>query len=85
MEFLSDESIITKKGQITIPRKLRDELNLKPGKKVFFVKSEDGVLIKPVVENIRSLRGILETEITSDKIQTKITSIRKEWSLDDEQ
>ena len=83
MEFLSDESTITKKGQITIPRKLRDELNLKPGKKVFFVKSEDGVLIKPVVENVRSLRGILKTKVTSDEIQNEITSIRKEWSLDD--
>ena len=84
MEFLSDESTITKKGQITIPRKLRDELNLKPGKKVFFVKSEDGVLIKPVVENVRSLRGILNTDVTSDEIKDEITSIRKEWSLDDD-
>ena len=84
MEFLSDESKITKKGQITIPRKLRNELNLKPGKKVFFVKSEDGVLIKPVVENVRSLRGILKTEITSDEIQNEITNIRKEWSLNDD-
>ena len=81
---MSDESTITKKGQITIPRKLRDEFNLKPGKKVFFVKSEDGVLIKPVVENVRSLRGILNTEVTSDEIQDEITNIRKEWSLDDE-
>lgn len=84
MEFLSDESTITKKGQITIPKKLRDEFNLKPGKKVFFVKSEDGILIKPVVENVRSLRGILKTEVTSDEIQDEITSIRKKWSLDDD-
>jgi AbrB family looped-hinge helix DNA binding protein len=84
VEFLSDESTITKKGQITIPRKLRDEFNLKPGKKVFFVKSEDGVLIKPVVENVRSLRGILNTEATSDEIQDEIRSIRKEWSFDND-
>ncbi|MHA2244864.1 MAG: AbrB/MazE/SpoVT family DNA-binding domain-containing protein [Candidatus Hodarchaeales archaeon] len=81
---MSDESTITKKGQITIPRKLRDEFNLKPGKKVFFVKSEDGVLIKPVVENVRSLRGILNTEATSDEIQDEIRSIRKEWSFDND-
>jgi AbrB family looped-hinge helix DNA binding protein len=84
VELLSDESTITKKGQITIPRKLRDEFNLKPGKKVFFVKFKDGVLIKPVVENVRSLRGILKTEVTSDEIQDEITSIRKEWLLNDE-
>lgn len=84
MESLSEESTITKKGQVTIPQKLREELNLKPGKKVFFVKSEDGVLIKPVVENIRSLRGILKTKVTPDKIQREIKSIRKEWSLDDD-
>lgn len=83
MEFLSDESIITRKGQITIPRKFRTEFNLKPGKKVFFVKSSKGIIIKPVTENIRSLRGILKTEITSDEIQDEITSIRKEWFLDD--
>ncbi|MHA2365585.1 MAG: AbrB/MazE/SpoVT family DNA-binding domain-containing protein [Candidatus Hodarchaeales archaeon] len=81
---MSDESTITKKGQITIPKKLRDEFNLKPGKKVFFVKSDDGVLIKPAVENVRSLRGILMTEVTADIIQDEITSIRKEWSLNDD-
>ena len=84
MDLLSDESTITKKGQVTIPKKLRDDLNLHPGKKIRFIKSDDGVLIKPVVENVRSLRGILTTKVTSDEIQNEISNIRKDWSLDDD-
>lgn len=84
MNLLSDESIITKKGQITIPSKMREEFNFSPGKKVFFVKTEQGIIIKPVVENIRSLRGILTSSITSDAIQNEISNIRKEWTLENE-
>ena len=80
---MSNESTITKKGQITIPSSIRNKFNLKPGKKVHFVTSEEGIIIKPVIENIRSLRGIIKTEATVNDLQNEINGIRKEWTLDD--
>jgi AbrB family looped-hinge helix DNA binding protein len=81
---MSDESTITKKGQITIPSKFRNEYNLKAGKKVNFIKTPEGILIKPVVEDVRSLRGIIKAEIGVNELQHAIDELRKEWSLQDE-
>ena len=82
---MSDESIITKKGQITIPSKFRQEYNLTAGKKVNFIKTDEGILIKPIVEDVRSLRGIISSEISVNELQHAINELRKEWSLPDDQ
>lgn len=37
-------STVTSKGQITIPKELRDELGLKPSDKVVLTRSESGAL-----------------------------------------
>ena len=39
-------AIVTAKGQITIPALLRRIFNIKPGNKVIFSVSKDGILIK---------------------------------------
>lgn len=82
---MSDESIITKKGQITIPSKFRKEYNLKAGKKVNFIKTDEGILIKPITEDVRSLRGIISSQISINELQQAINELRKEWRLSDEQ
>ena len=33
---------VTKKGQVTIPKPLRDAMNIQPGSKVFFEPNKDG-------------------------------------------
>lgn len=38
---------VTAKGQVTIPKRLRDALGLKPGTKVDVEFSEEGALVKP--------------------------------------
>jgi len=35
------------KGQVTIPKDVREKLNLQPGDLVVFVDTEEGVLVKP--------------------------------------
>ena len=42
------ESRITVKGQTTLPRAVRDSLEVKPGDRVRYVIVEEGVLIMPV-------------------------------------
>lgn len=76
---MSSESIITKKGQITIPANLRAELNLQPGKKVKFVKTSEGLLIIPSSMTVKMLKGILKTKEPMDKIEAKVKEIQSEW------
>jgi antitoxin PrlF len=53
-------STLTRKGQTTIPKDIRERLNLKPGDKIKFMVSADGS-VRLVAANLtlRQLRGIL--------------------------
>ena len=52
--------ILSKKGQVTIPRKIRARLNLKPGDKIEFAIQLDGsVQLFAKNRDVRELRGIL--------------------------
>ncbi len=51
---------LTSKGQLTLPKVLRDELNLKPGDKVDFVRDSAGSYrLKPANTDVRELSGFL--------------------------
>jgi AbrB family looped-hinge helix DNA binding protein len=53
------ESSITSKGQITIPKAIRDQLNLAPGDKVkFFIQPDGNLAILPKLP-ASALRGIV--------------------------
>ena len=52
---------LTSKGQITIPIEVREELGLKAGDRIEFVKSEGGkFFIQPKKGSIMNLRGIFK-------------------------
>ena len=54
------EATLTTKGQITIPKEVRDDLGIQPGSKVTFVKMKPGdVRIIAKTGDIRDLIGIL--------------------------
>ena len=51
---------ITSKGQVTIPKPIRDRLHLEPGDKIDFVLQEDGDLrITPVTASVTRLKGMV--------------------------
>ncbi len=50
-------STLTKKGQITIPKEIREELGLKEHDRVNFVKKGKEIIIKPIRGNILDLKG----------------------------
>jgi antitoxin PrlF len=52
---------ITSKGQITVPKEIRDHLGVAPGDRLSFQIGVDGaVLVEPETVDIRTLRGMLK-------------------------
>ena len=55
------ESTITTKGQITIPKSVRERLHLEPGDKVYFDVQDDGsVILVARNEPLEGLFGLLK-------------------------
>jgi antitoxin PrlF len=51
---------LTSKGQVTLPKPIRDQLKLKTGDKIDFVTDADGtVRIRPANRDVRQLSGFL--------------------------
>jgi len=52
---------LTSKGQITIPKQVREHLKLNPGDKLdFVIESEGRVVIRPAKLDVRELKGLLK-------------------------
>jgi antitoxin PrlF len=56
----SMESAITKKGQATIPKVVREHLHLKPGDRVKFLLHPDGSVVLLPKLPVTALRGMLK-------------------------
>jgi antitoxin PrlF len=70
---------MTTKGQVTIPKRLRDHLGLKPGSDVAFEIAQDGrVYLKAPGGRPESrfarVRGSLKTAMTTDEIMALLRS-----------
>ena len=51
---------ITSKGQVTIPKPIRDRLHLEPGDRIDFIVEEDGGLrVRPVAASMTRLKGMV--------------------------
>lgn len=54
---------ITTKGQTTVPKEIRDFLQLSPGDQIDFIIESDGrVVIQPTTIRVQELKGILHRE-----------------------
>lgn len=53
------QSIMTNRGQITIPAEIRNKLGLISGNKLEFVLKDDQIVMLPINRSIRELKGIL--------------------------
>ena len=50
-------SVITRKGQVTIPKPIRDQMGLEEGEKVIFIRRGDEVLLKVLQGSVLDLKG----------------------------
>ncbi len=55
-------STLTSKGQITIPKEIREYLKIRPGTRLEFRIASDGhVLMQPRSRDVRDLKGIIRS------------------------
>lgn len=66
---------VTSKGQVTIPKAIRDHLDVGPGSKVDFVMNDQGdIVLRKAETEVRNIpqfervRGSLGTSMTTDEI-----------------
>jgi len=69
---------LTSKGQITIPKEIRDYLGVDFGDRLSFEVRESGeVIVQAETTDIRSLRGILKRKGTSVSLARMDEAIRR--------
>ena len=57
---MQNVSKITVKGQVTIPKKIRDQLGVTPGDVIVFKKKGGDIVIKPA-STLLDLKGVIDT------------------------
>jgi len=69
---------LTGKGQITLPKSVRDRLGVEAGDRIEFVESEQGFLVVPATLDIRSLKGIVpkpKAPVTLEQMEQSIAKM----------
>lgn len=67
---------ITSKGQVTIPVEVRQRLGIESGDRIEFVEIEGGYAIKPAIDDVRSLKGLLRKPLKPVTIDDMNAAIR---------
>lgn len=58
---MSDPTTLTSKGQVTVPKEIRQQLGLKTGDKLMFTLLADGtVIVRPKTRRAEEVAGILK-------------------------
>ena len=71
-----ETSVLTTKGQLLIPKRLRNKYGIKSGVKVVFEETDKGVLITPMNEQyFKSFAGILKG---NGNLKEDITQMKEE-------
>ncbi len=79
------EAKITSKGQITLPSRVRERLNVGPGDSVMFIEGKDGkILVRSKSGTLGDMRGMLRGKAkspTPDTIERWVSEARsRSWS-----
>jgi AbrB family looped-hinge helix DNA binding protein len=75
---LVSKSTVGPKGQITIPKELREKYHMHEGEEVVLLPSEEGVLIKHPPS---TLRGRWSGKIDMRGFEKDIKELHKQWKM----
>ena len=60
--MITRTKMIGNKGEILIPKELREKSGIRPKQKVELISSKNGILIVPLVNDIKQLKGLFKKE-----------------------
>jgi AbrB family looped-hinge helix DNA binding protein len=56
-------TVVTTKGQIVIPSRIRRKMNIKKGTKLYIDEKDDEIILKPVTRDyFKKIAGVLSTK-----------------------
>jgi antitoxin PrlF len=85
-DYATDVTAISSKGQVVIPKNIRDSLELMPGTRMIIFTDGNNILLKPLEQpNINEFRDLMDSAnqwakdvgMTSDDIDEAIKNVRK--------
>ena len=73
-EMQADISTVTRKGQVTIPVRLRRAFELEEGSHIRFLDDGKRIIIEPVIEDVEAAFGLINSEksVSSSEIKETI-------------
>lgn len=78
---MTETSTVTSKGQVTIPKRVRERLGIEPGQTVSFIVSDGEVRLVPTaddpMEELRSLRE--EIRFGRDELDAMMAESKRAW------
>lgn len=75
---MAKRSIVGPKGQITLPKELREQYHLLEGEEVVLVEEAEGVLVR---HRPAALRGRFRGRLDLDGVDQDVRDIRAKWTL----
>ena len=70
-------SKITTKGQTTIPKKIRERLNLQAGDRVLFLEKDGEIVLQPMTQTLRDRRGSVEPKKEPENFEDVREDVKK--------
>lgn len=72
------QATITSKGQVTVPKAVRDRLNLRPGDKLeFLLEDGDAVRLVPVTAPLSMLKGMVPAPGRTVSLEEMEAAVRR--------
>ena len=71
-------ALVTTKGQVTIPKELREKFGIEPGSEVDFVAGSDGIRLRKVVDRSErfAILGCLKDELAGRSVKKLMDDLR---------
>lgn len=73
---------LTSKGQVTLPKEVRDRLGLRAGDRIEFVETDRGFVVVPVTQDIRAIKGIVPKPRKAVTVEEMNRAIRRMGAIE---
>jgi antitoxin PrlF len=74
---------MTSKGQVTVPKEVRDELGLEAGTKLWFVRTPQGYVLRSAHNSVMALAGIVTYDGPSVTVEGMDAAVGEYLAQDD--